>query len=101
MKAAYINQYGPPDVLEYGEIEVPHLKADQLLVKVHATSVNPIDWKIRSGWLKLLTGSKFPLVLGFDVSGEVVAASNQAVRFQPGEAIYVRLDQLSGLTPKK
>lgn len=96
MKAAYINQYGPPEVLEYGEIEMPQLKPDQLLVKVHASSVNPIDWKIRSGWLKLLTGNKFPLVLGFDLSGEVVSASHQAVRFQPGEAIYVRLDQLSG-----
>jgi len=59
---------------------------DQLLVKVYASSVNLIDWKIRQGMLKFLTGSKFPLILGFDVAGEVgnrVTCFKLAMPFMP------------------
>jgi len=96
MKAAVIDRYGPPDVLHYTEVDQPTIKSDQLLVKVHASSVNPIDWKIRRGMLKILTGSKFPLVLGFDLAGEVVAVGDRVSRFKVGDAIYARLDQMVG-----
>lgn len=96
MKAAVIYRYGSPDVFQIAEIDRPQIKADQILVKVHASSINPIEWKMRQGLLKLLTGSKFPIVLGFDVSGEVVEVGKQVTRFKPGDLVYSRMDQLTG-----
>ena len=96
MKAVAINQYGSPNILEYIDIEKPKLKGDQILVRNYASSVNPIDWKIRKGMLKILTGKNFPMVLGFDVSGEVVEVGERATAFKPGDLIYARIDQLTG-----
>jgi len=96
MKAVIINSYGSPEVLQYQDAQQPQIKRDQLLIKVHASSVNPIDWKIRKGMLRLLTGNSFPMILGFDVSGEVVAVGESVTQFQPGDLIYARLDQLIG-----
>jgi len=67
MKAAIIDRYGVLRFWRYDNVDKPAINPDQLLVKVYASSVNPIDWKIRQGMLKFLTGSKFPLILGFDV----------------------------------
>lgn len=88
MKAVVIRRYGSPEVLQYEDVEQPKIKPEQLLVKVHASSVNPIDWKIRKGMLSLLTGNKFPMILGFDLAGEVIAVGSQVTRFQPGDSIY-------------
>jgi NADPH:quinone reductase-like Zn-dependent oxidoreductase len=88
MKAVVIRRYGATDVLQYEELEQPQIQPDQLLVRVYASSVNPIDWKTRKGMLSLLTGNKFPMILGFDVAGEVVAVGSQVTRFQVGDAIY-------------
>ncbi len=96
MKAVIINRYGSADVLQYAEVETPQIKTDQLLVLVHATSVNPVDWKIRSGLLKLLTGNRFPMILGFDLSGEVVEVGNSVTQFQKGDLVYAQLDSLTG-----
>lgn len=96
MKAVFINQYGSTQVLQYGDMETPSIKRDQLLVKVYASSVNPVDWKIRAGQLQFLTGYKFPMVLGFDVSGEVVAVGESVTRFQTGDKVYAYLDSLPG-----
>lgn len=96
MKAAVIYSYGTPDVLQVAEIERPQIKPDRLLVKVYASSINPIECKMRKGMLKILTGSKFPIILGFDVSGEVIEVGAQVSRFQPGDLVYARLDQLTG-----
>ncbi|MGH1394773.1 MAG: NAD(P)-dependent alcohol dehydrogenase [Trichormus sp.] len=88
MKAVVIRRYGATDVLQYEELEQPQIQPNQLLVRVYASSVNPIDWKTRKGMLSLLTGNKFPMILGFDVAGEVVAVGSQVTRFQVGDAIY-------------
>lgn len=96
MKAAIINRYGSADVLQYTEVEKPQIKPEQMLVRVYASSVNPIDWKIRKGMLKILTGNKFPMILGFDVSGEVVEVGTQVTQFKPGDSIYAHLNQLPG-----
>ncbi|MBV8884942.1 MAG: NAD(P)-dependent alcohol dehydrogenase [Chroococcidiopsidaceae cyanobacterium CP_BM_RX_35] len=96
MKAAIINRYGSADLLQYADVELPQLKPEQMLVRVYATSVNPIDWKIRKGMLKLLTGNQFPIILGFDVSGEVVEVGDRVSRFKPGDSIYARLSQIAG-----
>jgi len=96
MKAALIYRYGPPEVFQYADTSLPRLRPQQLLVKVHASSVNPIDWKIRQGRLKLLTGNRFPLILGYDVAGEVVEVGKQVTQFQVGDRIYAQLDQFTG-----
>ncbi len=88
MKAVVIRRYGSAEVLQSEDVAQPQIKPNQLLVRVHASSVNPIDWKIRQGMLSLLTGNNFPLILGFDVAGEVVEVGSQVTRFQPGDAVY-------------
>ncbi|NJM97402.1 MAG: NAD(P)-dependent alcohol dehydrogenase [Phormidesmis sp. RL_2_1] len=96
MKAAIIYSYGSPEVLQVAEVARPQPKADQLLVKVFASSINPIEWKIRKGMLKLLTGNNFPIALGFDLSGEVIEVGARVSRFQPGDWVYACMDQLTG-----
>lgn len=96
MKAVTINQYGSASVLNYTDIEQPRIKPEQMLVKVQASSVNPVDWKIRSGQLQLLTGYNFPLVLGFDVAGTVVEVGAGVTRFNAGDQIYAYLDSIPG-----
>lgn len=96
MKAVVINRYGDPDVLEYQDIEKPAIKPDQLLVQVRASSVNPVDWKVRQGHLQLLSGFKFPLLMGADLSGVVVEIGSQVTQFQPGDEIYTFLNPLKG-----
>ncbi|GAB1543334.1 NAD(P)-dependent alcohol dehydrogenase [Scytonema sp. NUACC21] len=88
MKAAVIRQYGSPEVLQYEEVERPKIQPTELLVKARASCVNPVDWKIRQGMLKFITGSNFPIILGFDLSGDVVEVGSQVKLFKPGDAIY-------------
>ncbi|MUG93793.1 zinc-binding dehydrogenase [Scytonema sp. UIC 10036] len=88
MKAAVIRQYGSPEVLQYEEVEPPKIQPNELLVKVRASCVNPVDWKIRQGMLKFVTGNNFPMILGFDLSGDVVEVGSQVKLFKPGDAIY-------------
>ena len=96
MKAIVIDSYGSADVLQYKEVEQPKIKPSELLVKVHATSVNPLDWKTRQGMLKWLMSNKFPKILGADVSGEVVQVGDKVTRFQPGDEIYASLSSSKG-----
>lgn len=88
MKAMVIRQYGSPEVLQYEDVEQPKIESKQLLVKVYATSINPIDWKTRKGMLSFLTWYQFPKILGFDVAGEVVEVGSEVTRFQVGDSIY-------------
>jgi NADPH:quinone reductase-like Zn-dependent oxidoreductase len=88
MQAAYFDQYGPADVLRYGEQPTPKPGAHQILVRVRASSVNPVDWKVRQGDLKLLTGQKFPRIPGRDVAGEVAAIGANVTRFRVGDRVY-------------
>lgn len=92
MKAVVINKYGAPEVLQFQDIPKPEIKSDQMLVKVYATSINPIDWKTRNGMLKIIFGNKFPMVLGYDISGEVVEVGSGVTQFRPGDQIYACLD---------
>lgn len=96
MKAITINRYGSIDVLEYSEIQEPKITPNQLLVKIHATSVNPVDWKIRQGQLQLLSGFNFPIVLGCDLSGVVLEVGEKVENFEPGDEIYTFVNPLSG-----
>lgn len=97
MKAVVINQYGSAEVLQYVEDAAqPQVKPNQLLVKVQAAGVNPVDWKIRQGLLKPLTGNKFPIILGLDLAGEVVAVGDKVTQFKVGDAIYADTGMIPG-----
>jgi NADPH:quinone reductase-like Zn-dependent oxidoreductase len=75
MKAVRLHAYGGPEQLRYEDVPTPEPQPDEVLVKVAATSVNPIDWKIRSGAAKDRMPVTFPAVLGRDVAGTVVKAA--------------------------
>jgi len=93
MKAAVIDHYGPNELVQVRDIAVPAIGPTDLLVRVHAASVNPLDVKTRSGSLKVLLKYRFPLVLGNDLSGEVAEVGSQVRRFKKGDAMYARLDK--------
>jgi alcohol dehydrogenase len=93
MKAALIDRYGSNDLVKVTDIAVPKMGPMDLLVQVHAASVNPLDAKTRGGQLKVLLKYPFPLVLGNDLSGVVVDVGAQVTRFKRGDAIYARLDK--------
>ena len=88
MKAVVIRRYGDADVLELEDIEPPTPEAHQVLVRVHGSSVNPIDQGIRQGLLASFGHPMFPAVLGVDVSGEVVEVGEKARRFEVGDRVY-------------
>jgi len=79
--------YGGVDQLRYEDVPAPTAGLGEVLVKVAATSVNPIDWKIRRGNLKGMMTLQFPVVLGRDVAGEVVAVGTGVSNFKPGQRV--------------
>ncbi len=97
MKASIINRYGPPEVLQIGEIEKPSINDNQLLIENYATSVNPVDWKVRSGALKFLTGKKFPRIPGGDFTGKVVEIGENIQDFKVGDEVYGTVNALKGM----
>jgi NADPH:quinone reductase-like Zn-dependent oxidoreductase len=96
MRAAVVSGYGDVERLELREVSRPDPGSGQLLVRVRAAGVNPIDWKIRRGSLRLLLPAGFPLILGFDVAGEVAAIGPEVADFEPGEPVYAMLDSRHG-----
>lgn len=92
MKAIRIHEFGGPEVLELDEIEIPKPAEDEVLIKVYATSINPVDWKIREGLRKEKFPAKLPLTLGWDVSGVIEQAGNHVRNFSIGDEVYSRPD---------
>lgn len=84
MKAALLYSYGDPEQLRYEEIPIPKYGDNEVLVKMHATSVNPIDAKIRSGAAKSRFPVEFPAILGRDISGEVAETGRDVQGFPKG-----------------
>jgi NADPH:quinone reductase-like Zn-dependent oxidoreductase len=84
MKAVLIHEYGGPEVLRYEETDVPDYGDNEVLVRVSATSINPVDYKIRSGAAKARMPVEFPAILGRDLSGEVVASGRNVTGFPKG-----------------
>ena len=86
MKAAYITRTGPPEVIEYGDLPDSTPAPTQVLVKVAAVAVNPIDTYIRSGAVAMpLT---FPYILGCDLAGTVVSCGADVRAFKPGDRVW-------------
>jgi NADPH:quinone reductase-like Zn-dependent oxidoreductase len=87
MKAIRIHNYGGPEVLQYEDAPRPLPQAGELLIRVHAAGVNPIDWKVRAGYMKDHMPHSFPLILGSDVSG-LVEDGNGTSRFAKGAEVF-------------
>ncbi|MGW2644402.1 NADP-dependent oxidoreductase [Streptomyces sp. NPDC001393] len=97
MKGISYRHYGGPEVLEYGDVRDPKLGPDQVLVKVRAAAVNPVDWKCREGYLDAVLDAVFPVIPGWDVSGVVVQPGASVTEFAVGDEVigYCREDFLS------
>lgn len=98
MKAIVTITYGSVEVLEYQEVEKPVIKDDEILVQVHACSVNPVDWKIRRGDAKWLTGRTPPIILGGDYAGVVVEVGEQVKGYKTGDDVWGMVHAFKGGT---
>jgi NADPH:quinone reductase-like Zn-dependent oxidoreductase len=90
MKAVTIHEFGGPEELIYEEVPVPEFGPAEILVKVQATGINPVDWKIREGHTK--GDIKFPFILGWDVAGAVEATGSLVSRFKTGDLVFALAD---------
>jgi NADPH:quinone reductase-like Zn-dependent oxidoreductase len=88
MKAVRIHEYGSPSVLRYEDGPLPKPGEDEVLIRVHATAVNPLDCWIRSGSAVEWFPHSFPLILGFDVAGVVAAIGAKVYAFAVGDEVY-------------
>ena len=93
MKAFVVSRYGKANSVEAVELPEPELGDGDVLVQIHAASVNPLDLKIRNGELKALLPYKLPLVLGNDLAGVVIKAGANVDRFKPGDEVYAKPDK--------
>lgn len=89
-RAIVIEEYGHADQLKESKVTLPELDEHQVLVKVKATSVNPIDWKLREGYLAQMLPWDFPIILGWDVAGEIVEIGSEVKDWQVGQAVFAR-----------
>lgn len=94
MKAAQIAKYGSPDVIEIVEIDKPKPGKGQVLVKVHASSINPFDTKLREGAMPI----NFPFTLGLDIAGVVTEVGQEVSNFSVGNKVYGSGAVLAGAT---
>jgi NADPH:quinone reductase-like Zn-dependent oxidoreductase len=92
MKVVQIHQYGNSSVLKYEDAPRPVIGPDEILVKVYACGVNPVDWKIREGFMAQHLNTALPIILGWDVSGTVEETGVLVKRFKKGDKIFCRPD---------
>src|SRR5579859_8114288 len=85
MRAVLFRDFGGPEVLQSAELPEPELRERDILVRVRASSVNPVDTKVRS---RTSTLREFPIVLGYDVSGVVVRCGARAKLWRPGDEVF-------------
>ncbi|MFN8473296.1 MAG: NADP-dependent oxidoreductase [Anaerolineae bacterium] len=92
MKAIRIHSYGGPEVLVYEDAPIPDPGSGEVLIRVRAAGVNPIDWKIRAGYMSAFLNLAFPFILGIDVAGEVESVGSDVTDFKPGDPVYAWAD---------
>lgn len=96
MKAAQISKYGGSEVIEVSDVEKPALKTGQVLVEVHAACLNPVDYKIRLGYLQQMMPLSFPATLGGDFSGVITSVSEDVLDFKTGDEVFGSAIVLNG-----
>ena len=98
MRAATVARYGGPEVVAITDQPAPVPRAGQILVRIRAASLNPLDSKLRSGALRRVMPLPLPAILGFDLAGEVEAVGPGVTGFSIGERVYGRIDAKKGGT---
>lgn len=96
MKATWIEDYGTVEEMRVGELPSPEPGPRDVLVRVAAASVNPIDWKMREGMLRGAMSLRMPYVLGRDFSGTVIGTGAEAKDFTPGDEVFGVVDGMRG-----
>ncbi len=89
MKAVRIHRFGGPEVLSIEDVPMPEPQPNEVVIQVHAASVNPVDYKIRAGGF--IGPDKLPITMGRDVSGAIVRQEGQGGGFKAGDAVYAML----------
>ena len=92
MKAFIIDRYGKNEVGRIGETPEPEVRDDDVLIQIHAASINALDSKIKNGEFKLILPYHFPLILGNDLAGTVKRVGARVRSFKPGDEVYARPD---------
>ena len=90
MKAFVINKYSKTESLQLTDMPVPEVKENDVLVEIHASGLNLLDSKIKSGEFKLILPYKLPLILGHDVAGVVTKVGSKVTKFKVGDEVYSR-----------
>jgi NADPH:quinone reductase-like Zn-dependent oxidoreductase len=90
MKAFVVDRYGRKNDLRAAEVPTPEPQADEVLIQIHAASVNPLDFKIKDGEFKLILPYRLPLILGNDLAGVVVRVGSHVQHFKQGDEVYAR-----------
>lgn len=94
---AYVfTEYGGADTQEHQTIDVPEPGSSELLVKVHAAGVNPVDWKVREGWLRPQLDPPLPVPLGREVAGTVAAVGRDVEGFSIGDEVFGNVGPTAG-----
>ena len=93
INAIQVHDYGDADQLKLEQIPQPEPREGEVLVRLHAAGVNPVDWKIRSGWMKDFRPMAFPYVPGADLAGVVAKVGSGVTAWQPGQEVFGRGSQ--------
>lgn len=88
MRAYVMDRYGGPEVMRLGELPEPTAAKGEVVVSVRASTVNPVDWKVRSGAMRLMSGRRFPRALGTEFAGVIQAVGPGVQGWAPGDAVY-------------
>ncbi len=96
MRAMVIRSFGPSTNFELADLPVPRCGPEELLIRVHAAGVNPVDWKMRTGHLWFLSGRRFPMTLGFDLAGVVEEVGREVPGFLSGDRVVASSDARTG-----
>jgi NADPH:quinone reductase-like Zn-dependent oxidoreductase len=96
MKAVRIHKYGGPEVLTYEDAPRPAAGEGEVLIRIQAAAINPVDWKIRAGYLKDWIPLSFPAILGQDVAGVVESVGAGVKDFKAGDEVYAMLESGKG-----
>ncbi|MGE7886913.1 NADP-dependent oxidoreductase [Bacillus cereus] len=94
MKAIVIDQYGSVEELKERQVLKPVVKKNEVLIRIHATSVNPVDWKIRKGDLQEQLRFSFPITLGLDVAGVIEAIGEDVAYFKIGDKVFTKPENI-------